>query len=74
MLNLLVSFLVALLIGGIIVGVAFLIINFLVANAQYNKWFKGLVVLIVFILGLIWLLGGGDIGFIHTGHTGVRAF
>lgn len=71
MLNLLVSILVALLIGGIIVGISFLIINFLVTNPQYNKWFKGIVVLIVFLLGLIWLLGGGDIGFLHTGH---RAF
>jgi hypothetical protein len=67
MLNLLLSILIALLIGGIFVGIAFWLINMFVTNAQFNKGLKGLIVLIVLIIVLIWLFGGGEIGTIHTG-------
>lgn len=68
MLNLLLSILVALLIGGIIVGIAFWLINLFIANPQFNKGLKGVIVLIVLILILVYFFGGGDIGTIHTGH------
>jgi uncharacterized membrane-anchored protein len=68
MLNLLLSILIALLIGGIVGGICFWLINMFVANPQYNKWFKGIIVLIILVIVLIWLFGGGDIGTIHSTH------
>jgi uncharacterized membrane-anchored protein len=67
MLNFLLTLLVALLIGGIIVGICFWLINMFVANPQFNKGLKGVIVLIVLVIILIYLFGGGDIGTIHSG-------
>jgi hypothetical protein len=64
MLNVIISILVNLLIAGIFVAIAFWLIDFFVADPKLNKGMKGIIVIILFLILLVWMFGGGY-NFVH---------
>jgi hypothetical protein len=59
MLSVLISILVNILIAGIFVAIAFWIIDFFVTDPKLNRGMKGIILIIVFLILLVWLFGGG---------------